>query len=101
MFLSIARSRRAFFSKRSPWNSAPMTTVRAPLAQVPRQAGEKETGGSGVTKQAGRGQERTAERSPRKVGGVHGDGICAFLDINRREIKPWAGPCQRGEFPPG
>jgi hypothetical protein len=83
MFLSIARSRRAFFSKRSPWNSAPVSTVRAPLAQVPRQAGEKETGGSGVTKQAGRVQERAAERSLRKTGGVHGDGICPFLDITR------------------
>lgn len=43
-----------------------------PFTKVPRQTHEKEAGGGGVTTQAGRMQQCTAQGSPGKVGGVHG-----------------------------
>jgi hypothetical protein len=51
---------------------APMGTVVLPFAQVPRQTREKEAGAGGVTAQAGRMQQCTAQGSPGKAGGFHG-----------------------------
>lgn len=48
-----------------------MEAVVLPFTKVPYQTREKKTGGDGVTAQAGRMQQCTAQRSPGKVGGVH------------------------------
>src|SRR5689334_15674753 len=49
----------------------PTGTVVLPLTKVSRQTREEEAGGGGVTTQAGRMQECTAQRGSGKVGGVH------------------------------
>jgi hypothetical protein len=51
---------------------APMGAVVLPFTKVPRQPLEKEAGGDGVTTQTDRMQDGAAQRSPGKVGGVHG-----------------------------
>ena len=50
----------------------PMRTEVLPFTKVPRQPVEKEAGGAGVTTQAGRMQQCATQRSPGKVGGIHG-----------------------------
>ena len=46
--------------------------VVLPFTKVSRQTLEEKAGGAGVTAQTGRVQQGTAQRSPGKVGGIHG-----------------------------
>ena len=63
-------SRRANCSAEA--DSAATGPVVLPFTKVPRQALEEESGGGGVTAQTGRVQQDAAQRSPGKVGSVHG-----------------------------
>ena len=49
-----------------------MDTMVSQFKKVPRQTPEKEAGGGGVPTQAGRVQDRTAQRCPGEIGSVHG-----------------------------
>jgi len=62
--------RNDFVHNDRSWTSAPMDV--ATLSQVPRKTREKEAGGGGVTTQADRVQQCTAQGSSGKVGGAHG-----------------------------
>jgi hypothetical protein len=53
------------------WIQAPMGAMVLPFAKVPRQTLEEEAGAGGVTAQAGRMQQCTAQGSPGQVGGTH------------------------------
>jgi len=60
----------------------------ATLSQVPRKTREKEAGGGGVTTQADRVQQCTAQGSSGKVGGAHG----------RRALRQWVHCFHRACF---
>jgi len=63
-----------------------MDEVLATLAQVPRKPREKEAGADGVTTQADRMQQCTAQGSPGKVFGVHG-----WRDLRRSPTQSTSG----------
>ena len=99
-----------------------MNAVPATLAQVSCETREKEAGGGGVTKQAGRVQQCTAQGRPGKVGGVHrrwdllvfptrsASGCIVFivrvsfslrvLVISQVTLYARGWPLLRGDFPP-
>ena len=95
-----------------------MDTV-LPFTKVPRQTLEEEAGGGRVTAQTGRVQQGTAQRSPGKVGGVHGrwdlrvspirsaSGYTVFIIrdsfsicVFRRYATRWTVPLASGGYPP-